>query len=115
METGDEYRAGDFLENHGYYDHELSLNEEQTRVLGLLQDAIVAVPGWPSGLAVGLSRSLRLGRFADAVVVMEMLGAQRFAADRNFWIRLSRAANAVTATQETFLAARERCFRRAAG
>jgi hypothetical protein len=112
--AGDEHAVGDVLEQHGYFDHEPVLDEEQTHVLNLLRAAIAAVPGWPSGYAIGLFRSLRLAHFARAVVLMERLGEQRWATDRDYWIMLSRAADAVTGdTHEEFVEARDRCRHRA--
>lgn len=114
IQAGDEHDVGDVLEGHGYFDHEPILDEEQTHVLNLVRDAITAVPGWPSGYAVGLFRSLRLARFASAILLMETLGAQRWPTDREYWIKLSRAADAVTAeTNDAFLEARGRCHDRA--
>jgi hypothetical protein len=114
MQADDEHSVGDMLEQHGYFDHEPVLDEEQTHVLNLVREAIAAVSGWPSGHAVGLFRNLRLAQFTNAIVLMERLGAQRWARDRDYWIKLSRAADAVTAvTHEAFVEARDRCHHRA--
>ncbi len=109
IEADEEADAADLLARHGYFDPDVTLNEDQQEIASRLRAVLGTVEGVPSGYAVTLFNDLRTGRLVKAFLRLESLGSMRWRENRAFWIAMCRAGEAFEDDHANLDAARQRC------
>jgi hypothetical protein len=88
------------------------LDDAELAIVTQMHAALGLVDGVPSGIAISPFRNLRTGRLAEAFLQLERLGASRWAADRDYWVALSRAGDRFAPGRDDVAAAQRRCRER---
>jgi hypothetical protein len=109
--------AGGLLELYGYFDVDVTLDDQQTAIATFLRQAMSAAEYLPSGYANQMYRLLRTGALREAFLSLEEMGGLRWNEHRAFWDGMRRAAallDSADPIDAELAAARHRCEQRAA-
>jgi hypothetical protein len=85
--------AGTLLEQHGFFDVEAVLDEEQQAIAAHLRRAVAAAGWFPPVAAQAVFRQVRTGRLREALRSLEDLGRERWPHHEEYWEHLTRAAD----------------------